>query len=79
MCILLGLEIRTYSNMKCNNENKLVIENNSVLDTSYKFMFYNIFCHKYSDMINYKIIKDNGNFMTVILSLIIVHHKFVPF
>jgi len=72
MCILLGLEIRIYSNIKCNYEDKLVIENNSVLDTSYKqinlykFIFYNIFCHKYSDMINYKIIKDDGNFMVVI-------------
>ena len=38
MCILLGLEIRTYSNIDC----------------------------RYSDMINYKIIKDDGNFILTI-------------
>lgn len=72
MCILLGLEIRTYSNIDCKYEHKIVIENNLVLDVSYeqinlyKLMFQFIFGHKYVDMINYKIIKDNGNFTLVI-------------
>ena len=72
MCMLLGLEIRTYSNMDCKYENKIVIENNIVLDISYKqinlykLMFRVIFGHKYSNMVNYKIIKDNGNFILAI-------------
>ena len=72
MCILLGLEIRTYFNMDCKYENKIVIENNIVLDISYeqinlyKLMFRNIFGHKYSDMVNYKIIKNDGNFILAI-------------
>lgn len=69
MCMLLGLEIRTYSNIDCKYENKIVIENNLVLDISYKqinlykLMFQFIFGNKYSDMVNYKIIKDDGNFI----------------
>jgi hypothetical protein len=72
MCILLGLEIRSYSNIDCKYSNKVVIKNNIVLDISYtpinlyKLMVNAIFNHKYSDMINYKIIKDNGNFVLVI-------------
>jgi hypothetical protein len=72
MCILLGLEIRTYSNVDCKYENKIVIENNLVLDISYeqinlyKLMFQFIFGYKYFDIINYKIIKDDGNFILAI-------------
>jgi hypothetical protein len=36
----------------------------------YKLMFDEIFSHKYSDMINYKIIKDDGNFILVIFEFI---------
>jgi hypothetical protein len=72
MCMLLGLEIRTYTNMDCNYENKIVIKNNLVVDMSYKqinlykLMFCVIFGDKYSNMINYKIIKDDGNFILTI-------------
>jgi hypothetical protein len=76
MCILLGLEIRTYINIDCNNVNKILIENNTVFDMSYnpiniyKLMFNIIFHHKYTDIINFKIIKDNGNFILVIFEFI---------
>jgi hypothetical protein len=33
-------------------------------------MFNIIFSHKYSDMVNYKIIKDDGNFILVIFEFI---------
>ena len=72
MCILLGLEIRTYSNIDCKYENKIVITDNIVLDISYKpINLYKLMCniifnYKYSDMINYKIIKHDGNFILVI-------------
>lgn len=72
MCMLLGLEIRTYNNVDCKYDNKIVIKNNIVLDMSYKsinlykLMFNVIFNHEYSDIINYKIIKDNGNFILAI-------------
>lgn len=76
MCMLLGLEIRTYNNIDCKYDNKIVIKNNKVLDISYKsinlykLMFNIIFSHKYSDMVNYKIIKDDGNFILVIFEFI---------
>jgi hypothetical protein len=76
MCMLLGLEIRTYNDVDCKYDNKIVIKNNKVLDISYKsinlykLMFNIIFSHKYSDMVNYKIIKDNGNFSLVIFEFI---------
>ena len=76
MCILLGLEIRTYNNIDCKYDDKLVIKNNKVLDICYKsinlykLMFNTIFSHKYSDMVNYKIIKNNGNFVLVIFEFI---------
>jgi len=69
MCILLGLEIRTYSNIEC--KNKIITENNLV-NTShkminlYKLVFRNIFGNKYSHMVNYKIIKDSENIILVI-------------
>ena len=76
MCMLLGLEIRTYNNIDCKYDNKIVIKNNKVLDISYKsinlykLMFNIIFSHEYSDMVNYKIIKDDGNFILVIFEFI---------
>jgi hypothetical protein len=76
MCMLLRFEIRTYINIDCNRNNKIFIENNTVFDISYKpinfykLMFNIIFNHKYSDIINYKIIKDNGNFILVIFEFI---------
>lgn len=79
MCMLLGLEIKTYSNIDCKYENKIIIENNLVLDISYKqinlykLMFQFIFGNKYSDMVNYKIIKDDGNF---ILSIFEFHDSY---
>ena len=66
MCMLLGLEIRTYNDVDCKYDNRIGIKNNKVLDISYKsinlykLMFNIIFSHKYSDMVNYKIIKDNS-------------------
>lgn len=72
MCILLGLEIRTYSNARCKYEDKIVIVNNIVSNifyepiNLYKFIHGIIFNHGYSDMINYKIIKDDGNFILAI-------------
>jgi hypothetical protein len=74
--MLLGLEIRTYNNIDCKYDNKIVIKNNKVLDISYKsinlykLMFNIIFSHEYSDMVNYKIIKDDGNFILVIFEFI---------
>jgi hypothetical protein len=76
MCIMLGLEIKTYSDIDCKYDNKVIIKNNKVLDISYKsinlykLMFNVIFSHKYSDMVNYKIIKNNGNFVLVIFEFI---------
>jgi len=76
MCMLLGLEIRTYNNIDCKYDNKIVIKNNKVFDISYKsinlykLMFNIIFSHEYSDMVNYKIIKDDGNFILVIFEFI---------
>lgn len=72
MCKLLGLEIRTYHNSTCNYDSKIFMKNDMVLDTSYKsinlykLMFNVIFNHKYFDMINYKIIEDDGNFILAI-------------
>lgn len=73
MCVLLGLEIRIYSNIDCEYKNKIIIKDNIVFDMSYKpinlykLMHNIIFNHKYSSMINYKIIKDDGNFIIVII------------
>jgi hypothetical protein len=75
MCSMLRLRLEIYPDIECNNEcSSLFMENDSglVLDISYKqinlykFIFNKIFCHKYSDMINYKIIHDDGNCRTII-------------
>jgi len=67
MCELLNIGIEAYLDNECSKEQKIVIENNFVFDISYekinlyKLTFRNIFCHKYLDIVNYKIIGD-GNF-----------------
>jgi len=69
MCMFLGLEIRAYLSIDCKSDNKIVIKNNTVLDISYtpiniyELMFGVIFNYNYSNMINYKVIKDDGNFL----------------
>jgi hypothetical protein len=63
MCTLLKLDIQIYTDINCDKKNKTCL--NKSIDI-YELMFEIIFNYKYSDMINYKIIKDDGNFILVI-------------
>lgn len=75
MCLLLNMEIKAFLDIDCEFENtfEINIKNNTVFDVSNnsmninKLLFNSIFKHKYSDMINFKIIEDDGNFTKAII------------
>jgi hypothetical protein len=77
MCKLIGLDIIVYSDINCIFNNIIQdIKDNIVFDmlyqkiNLYKFIFNKIFNNKYSDMINYKIIENDGNFILTIFEFL---------